>query len=73
MGDNLANRWGCDLCMLPANQRRNKEGDALGDGGMSILKDIVKGTLNQQFELTKVATCGDLPLLTQLKETLDPA
>ena len=57
MGDNLANRWGCDLCMLPANQRRNKEGDDLGDGGMSILKDIVKGTLNRQFELTKVATC----------------
>ena len=58
MGDDLANGWGCKLCSLSACQRRDKEGDTAGDGGMSILKEVVRGTFNGQFELIKVATCG---------------
>jgi hypothetical protein len=58
MSDNLANNWGCVLGLISAKQSRDKEGDDSGDGGWSILKDVVRGTFNGRFELTKVATCG---------------
>ena len=66
MADDLANNWGLQLCH-PINKTSSagrkaatsqQQSDGFDDHSVSALKDVVRATLDKEFELVKVASCG---------------
>ena len=61
MGDDLANQWGVSLCMPLGHQERMSlpvEDTFVRDRGFSKFRREVSTTLDGQFELIKVVSCG---------------
>jgi Aminotransferase class I and II len=61
MGDDLANQWGVSLCMPLGRQERMSlpvEHTFVCDRGFSKFRREVSTTLDGQFELIKVLSCG---------------